>query len=112
MAHSNSFIDLSDTEEFKNVISKNRFVVVDYHASWCGPCRRLGKWLDEQIAAGKYSGIRFYKIDVDNEFFEDHCKSHGISGIPHIEFYRDGVLVKKIIGLKQDEIDMQLESMT
>ena len=61
----------------------NKPAVVDFYATWCGPCRKVSPILDE--LANEYAGkIDFYKVNVDNA--QDLSKALGVSSIPMILF--------------------------
>lgn len=59
-------------------------VIVDFYATWCGPCKRVAPILEK--LAKKYAGkINIYKVDVDEE--RDLAAAHGIQSIPTMYFY-------------------------
>ncbi|TCN73056.1 thioredoxin [Acetobacteroides hydrogenigenes] len=59
-------------------------VIVDFYATWCGPCKRVAPILEK--LSKKYAGkINIYKVDVDAE--RDLAASHGIQSIPTMYFY-------------------------
>lgn len=59
-------------------------VIVDFYATWCGPCKRVAPILEKM--AQKYAGkITIYKVDVDEE--RDLAAAHGIQSIPTMYFY-------------------------
>lgn len=85
-------------EEFAEVI-KNDLVLVDFYATWCGPCQMLSPVLEE--LEKEVSGLTIVKVDVDNSI--ELAKEHGILSIPALEIYKKGKLVDKTLGYTSKE---------
>ena len=83
--------------EFEPLVKNSKGVVVlDFFATWCGPCKMLSPIL-EQVEQENIANI--YKVDVDDNF--DLAKSFGIMSVPTLLFFKDGELKDKQIGLRQ-----------
>ena len=75
--------------------------VVDFWATWCGPCKMLAPILDD--VAGSVTDAKFGKVDVDNA--PELAKRFGIMAIPNVCIFKDGQLVDRIVGLcDEDEL--------
>lgn len=70
------------------VVKSNQTVLVDFWATWCGPCSMMGPIVDE-IAAER-PDVKVGKINVDNE--RDLAKQFRVLSIPTLVIFRDGVL--------------------
>ena len=83
-------------------------VVVDFYATWCGPCKILSPRLD-QLAGSFTNGIKFVKINVDEA--PALSQRYDIQGIPTLLFFKNGRIVDHIVGLPAtDDLKSRLES--
>jgi len=70
-------------------------VLVDFSATWCGPCKALAPTIDK--VAGEYKGkIDVYKVDIDNA--QDLAASLGIQSVPTCVFFKNGKEVDRFTG--------------
>jgi thioredoxin len=95
-----SVSQLAETD-YENFISrKNALVIVAYHASWCGPCRMLGPVLESVTRA--HPGVVYLgKVDVDRA--PKLAAAQGVSGIPDVRFYKNGVEVNRFTGFRDEK---------
>ena len=88
---------IKSTDEFLNETSSGK-VLVDFFATWCGPCNMLTPLLEEIS-----NDIKVLKVDVDE--FNDLAIQFGISSIPCLFLFNNGEIVKKTIGyMNKDQL--------
>lgn len=102
----NGIVELT-AESFKEATSRG-VVLVDFWATWCGPCRAQGPVL-EQIAPAFAGRATIAKFDIDSDNRET-AKALAIRSIPALFIYKDGEIVQRFSGLtRPDEIKGALE---
>mgnify|MGYP000357403421 FL=1 len=82
----------------KEVISSEIPVVLDFWATWCGPCRMLSPVLDE-LAAEYSDRARFCKVNVEDE--PELSARFGIASIPTLIFFKNGEAQKRAVGYRE-----------
>ena len=95
---------------FDEVVSNGELpVVVDFWATWCGPCRMISPIIDKM--AEKYQGrVNVTKCNVDES--TDIPVKFGIRNIPTILFFKGGELVDRVVGaVPQAEIEKRIEAL-
>ena len=87
-------VEFTDSN-FSELMATDKPVVIDFWATWCGPCRMVGPIIEE--LAGEYDGrVVIGKCDVDeNSDLPEQC---GIRNIPTVMFFKNGQLVDKQVG--------------
>lgn len=87
-------IDLTNADFESTVLDKQGIVFVDFWAAWCGPCRMFGPVFE--AASEQHPEITFAKVDTDAE--QQLAGAAGISSIPTLMAFRDGVLLYREAG--------------
>ena len=90
-------------------LNKENLHVVKLGAKWCGPCRVMDSTL-KSLDNNKIGDTLFGIVDIDIEDCEEIAMSYRVRSIPFTLFFKDGVLLEKIMGaLSSDEIYNKIE---
>ncbi len=101
-------MELINEKNFKEKTEKG-FVVVDFFANWCGPCRMLSPILDE-VKDELGDKVEIYKVNVDDE--ENLAREFGVMSIPCVFFFKNGEMVGKQVGLvSKDMLVSKIQSL-
>jgi len=77
---------VTDKTEFEAILNSNEFVIVDFWATWCGPCRMLGSVIEEYSAENPE--IAIIKVDVDAA--RDLAASYDVQSLPTVVIFKNG----------------------
>lgn len=89
---------LKNSEDFDNIIKEGK-VVVDFFATWCGPCKMLAPVLEE--VSKEHEDIKFLSVDTDE--FSDLAQRFGIMSIPTVKVFVDGEEKNSNVGFMDKE---------
>lgn len=100
---------IASNENFAEILSDSKPVLVDFWATWCGPCRMLAPTVD--TIASEYDGkVTVVKCNVDD--CEDVAAEYGIRNIPTLLFFKGGQVVDKLVGnVPKSEITAKLDTL-
>ena len=87
-------------ENFKKEVLESKVpVLVDFWATWCGPCQMVGPVIEE--IAGEVTDAKICKVDVDEN--QELAKEYKVMSIPTLMVFKNGEVVKRDVGAKPKE---------
>ncbi|KAK4624736.1 Thioredoxin-like protein [Fulvia fulva] len=94
---SSKVISITSQAHFKSIVASSTYVVVDFYADWCGPCKQISP-IFEQLAAqeAKPGRLAFVKVNVDNQ--RDVAATYGISAMPTFLVLKGTKVVETVRG--------------
>ncbi|MDU4936150.1 MAG: thioredoxin [Peptostreptococcaceae bacterium] len=93
-------VEIINESKFANEISEG-VVVVDFFATWCGPCKMLSPIIDN-LAEEMKDSVKFIKVDADESI--NILQEYGVTGLPTIAIFKDGQKQDMIVGFSPKEI--------
>lgn len=88
--------EIGSEDEFREILKNNEVVIVDWSASWCGPCKKIAP--EYEKLSNEFKSISFFKIDCDNEEFSGLMTDFKIKSIPTFQIWKNKKLLSSFSG--------------
>jgi thioredoxin 1 len=88
-------LQVEDRNFDAEVLKHNGYVLVDFWAEWCGPCKQIAPIVDE-ISKEKGDKLKVAKVNIENS--PETPGKYGVRGIPTLMIFKDGSLVSQKVG--------------
>ena len=99
-------IEIGNLKQFLKILDDNPLVVVDFNATWCGPCRFIMPKLENWSVEYKKDGIKFLSVDVDKN--SNIARAYNVDSIPDLRFIVNGKVISQVIGADVRKIQREL----
>jgi thioredoxin 1 len=95
-------LNIVDEENFIKLVAddENGYVLVDFFAEWCGPCKRFSPTLEK--LSKEWTNVNFYKVDI--EVLENVSEEEGITSMPTFVLYLKGKEVGRVSGASETKL--------
>lgn len=93
-------MQISSISEFEEFINSDRLTVVDFFATWCGPCKMLGP-VFQSVSDELNTKVNFVKIDIDQ--FNEIASKYQVASVPTIIYFKNGNVVDKTVGFMDSD---------
>lgn len=93
-------VQILNDNSFNEEINKEGVIVVDFFASWCGPCKMLAP-LFEDLSNEMGDNANFFKVDIDQSL--ELARTYGINTVPTMLVFKNGEVVDKMVGFMPKE---------
>ncbi|XP_030459215.1 thioredoxin H1 [Syzygium oleosum] len=91
-------------QQLQKGIETKKLVVVDFSATWCGPCRLISPVLED--LARRLTDVIFLKVDVDE--LRSVAEDWAVEAMPTFIFMKEGAIVDKVVGANKDDLQMKI----
>ncbi len=89
-----------NAEEYAEIVNSSNTVVIDFHATWCGPCKVLSPILEE--LNDEIEGVEFVKLDVDQH--PQIAGQNQVMGVPTVLILKNGEIKDRFVGVQPKEV--------
>lgn len=96
--------------DFKNILDNTEFIVIDFFATWCQPCKKILPFIEN--LKEKYPNVNFFKINIDNENTIPVVDACEVINLPTICFFEHGKFITKVIGANEHQIEETIKQLT
>ncbi|TRM66245.1 thioredoxin-like protein [Schizophyllum amplum] len=94
-------------DEYKQIINSGKVVVIDFWATWCGPCKVISPIFEKLGLKDEYSSIEYYKVDVDQQ--DQIAQEVGVRAMPTFLAFKNGEKIGSTVGANPSGLENLLK---
>ncbi|QLG70822.1 hypothetical protein HG535_0A07640 [Zygotorulaspora mrakii] len=99
---------IANLKDFESLIKNPSLSVIDFYATWCGPCKAMAPHLSKLVE--EYPKVDFYKVDVDES--SDIAKNCEVTAMPTFVFAKGGKLLGKLVGANPSGLEKGIKDLS
>jgi thioredoxin 1 len=97
--------DIESSEFGERVLKSDKYILVDFWAPWCGPCRLMSPILEELSEdIDLKEKLKVVKVNIEEPENQPLAMLYGVQGIPNMKLFHKGKLVNDFVGLRPKEV--------
>ncbi|CAK3930882.1 Thioredoxin [Lecanosticta acicola] len=97
---------LSNKKDFDEALGQDKLMVVDFYATWCGPCKIIAPKVVEM--SDRYPDARFFKVDVDE--LPDVAQEWSVRAMPTFMLFKSGEKLQEVVGANPVALDAAIKA--
>lgn len=96
---------VSSLSDHESLLKENKQVILDFHATWCGPCKKISPILDEACKVNK--NVVFAKVDIDE--VSELAQKYEITGVPTLVYVSEEKEIDRVVGFSLQAVQKLIE---
>ncbi|TDL24645.1 thioredoxin domain-containing protein [Rickenella mellea] len=101
-----SVVEINTLEEFHDLISQGKPTIVDFYATWCGPCKMIAPTFAELAEKHASHYVSFCRVDIDKGEGEDIATEIGVRGVPMFVAFQNEERLGDVVGANQSALEV------
>ncbi|CAG77665.1 YALI0F01496p [Yarrowia lipolytica CLIB122] len=96
---------ITSVSDFQNAIKSDKLTVIDFYATWCGPCKMIAPTFDK--FSETFTDAQFYRCDVDEA--SAVAQEVGVTAMPTFAFYKNGEKITTVMGANPSALNAAIK---